>query len=300
MQGLHVWVTGPLARLRLAVADVARGNYQPDLPAAGSDDIGDLTRGFGAMTAEVATRTADLERARDDAQAGARAKAEFLALMSHEIRTPMNGVLGIASVLAQTPLDADQRELLELMQRSGDDLMRLLNDILDLSRLEADRLELEPQEVDIVGLTRDVVDLMRGAAVAKGLEISFATDVSDRQAIELDGGRLRQVLLNLIGNAIKFTETGSVSVTLVEQPADYAWAIRDTGIGIANDALATLFDDFVQADASIQRRFGGSGLGLAISRRLAERMGGTLSVTSTLGVGSVFSVRLPRGDLAPG
>ncbi|RAI32483.1 hypothetical protein CH340_15330 [Rhodoplanes serenus] len=243
-----------------------------------------------------ATRARDHERAM---QATSRAKADFFATMSHEIRTPLNGLLGLASTLLETGLDADQRKTLEAVNQSGESLLAILNDILDLSKLDAGRVQFEQVAFSPRELADAVVGVIRPQARAKevSLFLSVAGDVPELMLG--DPGRIRQVLLNLAGNAVKFTDPGGeVELTLACRARDaeravLEWSVRDTGIGIAPEHLASLFTDYVQADSSINRRFGGTGLGLAISKRLAEQMGGDITVISALNQGSTFTLCLP-------
>ena len=238
-------------------------------------------------------------RAREAAEAGSRAKSQFLANMSHEIRTPMNGVLGMAELLLDTPLSELQRRHLEALHRSGENLLDIINDILDLSKIEAGRLELSPSEFGLRRTMSDLVESFRERAARKGIELGsrVAEDVPD--ALRGDVVRLRQVLNNLVGNAVKFTETGSVAIEVELAPRREAgrhWlcmSVRDTGIGIAPEQQSKIFDAFSQADASHSRRYGGTGLGLTISRQLITLLGGTLSLESTPGVGSTFRFDIP-------
>ena len=234
-----------------------------------------------------------------------RAKSGFLAMMSHEIRTPMNGVLGLAGTLLDTTLTARQRRMVEAIRDSGDSLLRILNDILDFSKLDSGQMQLEDSAFSPATLTENPVSLLGPRAIAKGLTITAIPDENLPVAVMGDAGRLRQVLLNLVSNAVKFTEQGSVTIHAScfardSHAATIAWAITDTGIGIPADRIGGLFGEFIQADASISRRFGGSGLGLAISKRLIEQMGGTITVESQPGQGSTFrvAVRLPLAEPA--
>ncbi len=242
------------------------------------------------------------EQALVQAQVAAEVRSRFLAVMSHELRTPMHGVLGLGELLARTSLEPAQRAHVDALLGAGRSLLRLLNDVLDLSKLEADRLELERLPVDPVQLAEEVLALLRPAAEERGLQLLLHRDPALPRAVLGDPTRLRQIWFNLVGNAVKFTRLGSVTVSVeVLRAADGApvWrgAVRDTGAGIPDEAQARLFEPFTQADSSTTRRFGGTGLGLAISRRLVEQMGGTLDLRSKLGQGSTFSFELPL--LAP-
>jgi PAS domain S-box-containing protein len=250
----------------------------------------------------------EVAEARDAALAAAEAKAQFLANMSHEIRTPMNGVLGVLHLLKSEPLSADGRRLLEEAVGCGHMLSELLNDVIDFSKIEAGRLELSPEPVDPAAVLRSVTDLLRPQAAAAGLWLNVEAD-DDLGWRALDPVRLRQILFNLIGNAVKFTPAGGVDVRLSGCLRDDAPALRfevmDTGVGISEEAQASLFQRFHQADGSTTRRFGGSGLGLAISRRLAELLGGEIGLRSQPGVGSVFTVEMlappaPRPQVTDG
>ncbi|ATJ82281.1 ATP-binding protein [Halomonas beimenensis] len=246
----------------------------------------------------IEVQNIELDLAHRRALEANRAKSEFLANMSHEIRTPLNGIIGFCRLLHRTELAPRQREWLDHVQRACDNLLMLINDVLDFSKIEAGRLELEHTELDMVALVDEVLGLQAPQAQQKGLQLLGLVYDDVPEALQGDPLRIRQVLTNLVGNAVKFTEQGEVIVrVMVEQQAPghvvLKLAVSDTGIGLSQDAQRRLFQAFRQADASHQREFGGTGLGLAISRQLVEQMGGEISVDSTPNEGSTFSFTLP-------
>jgi signal transduction histidine kinase/DNA-binding response OmpR family regulator len=280
---IEICVPDSPVRVAMVTSQEVRGGNGAITGSVGT--LADITAAAGAEAA--------LSAAHDEARATTRLKSDFLANMSHEIRTPMNGVLGMTDLLLETDLDPRQRDYAQTVRNSGEALLTIINDILDLSKLEAGKVELEDVEFDPQGLADEVVNLLARAAQAKGLAVIAAVGGPLPCLVTADQGRIRQILTNLLGNAIKFTHTGEVVVRAFYDDAPAAgtmlrFEISDTGDGIAEEKLASIFQPFVQSDTSTSRRYGGTGLGLAISGQLAELLGGEIGVTSTLGTGSTF------------
>ncbi|MFP5379351.1 MAG: sensor histidine kinase, partial [Vicinamibacteria bacterium] len=260
-----------------------------------------LERSHAEVERQVHERTAEIEAARDKAIEAAGLKAAFLANMSHEIRTPLNAVIGMTGLLLDTTLSREQREYASVARASGESLLGIINDILDLSKIEAGKLLLEPAECDPRDLVEGVLDLVAEAAHTKGVELASFVDSGVPAGVVTDARRVRQVLLNLVSNAVKFTDRGDVSVRVAlmegggaDGPTVLAFYVRDTGVGIAPEFLPHVFDRFRQADASTTRTFGGLGLGLAIVRHIVELHGGAVAAHSDgPGQGARFVVSLP-------
>jgi len=312
---LHPSLIAPLDKLVDGMKRVNENDLNIEIPIHAADEIGFLTGSFNEMVRslrdaaifkesyhreleeKVIERTSQLEEARDAANAASRAKSSFLASMSHEIRTPMNAVMGMSSLLLNTQLNNEQREFADTIRSSSNSLLTIINDILDFSKIESGKLELESQSFELRECLESAIDLLALNAAEKGLELGCVIEPDAPVLINGDETRLRQIVVNLLGNAIKFTNTGEV-VLSVDVARDQVlpeslktvlhFSIRDTGIGIPQNRLNQLFQSFSQVDSSATRKYGGTGLGLVISKRLSELMGGSMWVESVEGVGSTF------------
>jgi diguanylate cyclase (GGDEF)-like protein len=293
-------LTTPLENLAKTMLRAEQGETRIRAELTGPKDIVDMEHAFNKMMAVLEEREAELKEARDAALQSAQIKAEFAAVVSHEIRTPLNGVLGMLNLLKEIGVPERQREYLNIAINSGDTLQELINDILDFSKIEAHKLELEKVEFNLRENIEDTTALFAEKAYSKDIELCLSIRPHCPAVVIGDVTRLRQILNNLLSNAIKFTHRGSVELSVEyrqqengHQPQQLYFAVKDTGIGIPEEAQERIFDSFRQADGSTTRQFGGTGLGLTISRQLIELMGGHLEVASTAGEGSTFSFSIP-------
>ncbi len=303
------WIARPINQMTETMLTIASGDLAVDIPARGrSDEVGRMAEAMGVFhrqAVERAAMTVALAEARDRAEDAAKAKAAFLATMSHEIRTPMNGVMSMAEILDQTALDGEQRGMTKVIRESAQALLTVINDILDFSKIEAGKLDIEAISFDPGDLVESVGDLMAPRAEEKGLGFVIEIDPALPRLMTGDPNRVRQILLNLASNAIKFTERGHVRLAAwLDGVADdgrplVRFDIADTGIGLTPEQQSKLFQPFAQADSSTARKYGGTGLGLTICRRLADLMGGEVGLESQSGAGSRFWCRVPMAALAP-
>ena len=290
------FVSGPVLNLVQAM-DAMRRDDTPSRERLSehqeTPELAVVVESFNRLLDRIDEREAQLVLAREAAEAGNRAKSEFLATISHEIRTPMNAIIGMTDLLEQTALNERQQRYAATVSKAGQDLLTIINDILDFSRIEAGHAEVSCDPFALRDTVEQTVRLFGGLAVRKGLRLELEMPANVPQVVEGDGARLAQVLNNLTGNAIKFTERGSVTLRVGVEGARLRFEVEDTGIGIPAEAQARIWEPFRQADGSHARKYGGTGLGLAICHRLVEAMGGEIGVISTPGQGSLFHFTLP-------
>ncbi|EPA94590.1 ATP-binding protein [Pseudomonas sp. G5(2012)] len=296
----------PIRDIGNAVKAIQAGDYKTPLPIVDDTELGalsqhinNLAKGLEQASHEQHQAMAQLIQTREEAEKANNAKSDFLAMMSHELRTPMNGVLGMLQLLETTQMTEEQLEYAALASESTEHLLKVINDILDFSRIERSELELEHIPFNLADLIGSCAQSFQHSAVQRGLDLQLQIP-QDMRALQVQGDptRIRQILVNLVGNALKFTEQGRVRIESQWQSLDHEllWftcTVRDSGIGIPPESLELMFDAFQQADSSISRRYGGTGLGLPIARTLAERMGGTLRAQSEEGRGSIFTLEIP-------
>jgi signal transduction histidine kinase/CheY-like chemotaxis protein len=290
-------LASPILDLRKKVV-LPMEEWEACSPTGTNDELEDLALAFDSARADMRRNSLELIQAKETAELAVKARSEFFALISHEMRTPMNGVIGMSDLLIQTYLSSEQKEYVDTIRSCGDILLNVINDVLDFAKIESGKLELEYRSTDLMTSVDAIVKIVAPLARRKNIEVMLKTSEGSQGLWVTDPNRLRQILLNLANNAIKFTEHGYVriSVEVCENFNSFAqiqFSVLDTGIGISAENLAKLFRPFVQADSSTTRRFGGTGLGLAICQRLVDSLGGKIWAESIVGQGSTFFVRLP-------
>jgi len=294
---IAVWLASMLTRritdLIAGLRRIEEGNYSFHFPHASDDELGTLNDALNRMADSVRESFARLEQARQEAEQASLMKSDFLARMSHELRTPLNGILGFSELIKLDAPSDEIREQAQTIYQSGEHLLRLVNDILDLAKIESGHMTLETEDMDLPQLLEEVAGLHRGAARQKGLELKLELDTSLPARLHGDATRLRQVLNNLLNNGVKFTPTGQVTLAAQAEAERVLFRIEDTGPGIPLEAQAIIFEKFRQASSFVTREHGGTGLGLALVRELVTLMGGEITLVSNPGAGARFEFWLP-------
>ena len=300
-------ISRPLNQLTDATIQISKGNWDQDIKVQTKDEIGTLAANFSIMKEAVLRQQDELKaretealtakeqalKARDEAEEASKAKSEFLAVMSHEIRTPMNGVIASAELLNETPLDDKQKDYLYTLRQSADLQLRVINDILDFSKLDSKNMTLEDVTFDLHKLIQNISEVQKISARQKGLELSCSIDANVPLYIQADPIRIRQMVLNISNNSLKFTHEGSITINVSYESGLLKICISDTGIGVAEEKILGIFDPFSQADNSTSRKYGGTGLGLSICKKIAALMNGEIDMTSTPGVGTSVTISFP-------
>ncbi len=282
----------PLRKLTLAAGEISKNNYEHRVDIHSRNELQDLALAFNMMASNIEADSIRLAEAKEIAENASEARLQFLAKMSHEIRTPLNAIIGFTDVLAEQTTEPHQKEVLDIVLSSSKHLLTLVNEVLDISKIENDKMVLESQPFSLRSLVGEVANMFTLPTQDKNIDLTYEIDFEVPIMYVGDAHRIRQVLINLVGNAVKFTQTGSIELLVsIESPMTIIKVI-DTGIGIPNDKLEGIFDAYSQSDSSIARNFGGTGLGLSISRRIANMMGGTVNLSSEEGKGSTFTLEL--------
>ena len=298
--GIAIWMANLLTRqitnMIAGIRSFQSGNLQHRLDASSNDEMGELAGSFNGMADSVAESFKRLEEAKEKAEEASRLKSAFLANMSHELRTPLNGILGFAELIKSEATDADQQEYADVIVNSGSHLLNLVNEILDLSKIEAGELTFNFMELPLAALAKDACNAHQSSAAAKGIKLTLELAENLPDTIQTDSTRLQQVLNNLLSNAVKFTDTGDVTMSVNAVDDTIAFTIRDTGPGIPSEFHAEVFEKFKQLETFLTRQHEGTGLGLALVKQLVEHMGGKITLDSEVGVGSTFTAYLPRAQ----
>ena len=298
--GIAVWIagllTGRITKMIAGIHAFQQGQLRHRLDARSSDEMGELARSFNSMADSVEESFKRLEEAREKAEEASRLKSAFLATVSHELRTPLNGILGFADLLKGELNDPEQREYAEIIHGSGEHLLKLVSEILDLAKIESGEMTFHLEDVPLNALVSECLAVHRSSAEAHGLALQLTLTADLPATLHTDATRLRQLLNNLLSNAVKFTEHGSIALSVQPVGDEIAFAVRDTGPGIPPEHLETVFEKFKQLENFLTREHGGTGLGLALVRQLVEHMGGRVTLESEVGVGSTFTIYLPQRE----